>query len=73
MWVVSGLFPGILWRKWGHSTCYLQLDLISALYTVYVPVMWGYFTGILPFMGILQVISGTPLLQEYRQNILSED
>ena len=56
---------GVLRRNWGHSTRYLQLDLNSALYMVYVPVIWGYFMGILPFTGILQVISGTPLLQEY--------
>ena len=56
MRVVSGLFAGVLWRNLGHYTCYLQLDLISALYMGYMQVIYGFFTGNLPFTGILQVI-----------------
>ena len=62
MWVNSRLFPGVLGINWWQFTCFLQLDLISALYTGYMQVIWGYFMGILPFTGILQVISGTALL-----------
>ena len=58
MWVVSGLFAGVLWRNLGHYTCYLQLDLISALYVGYLLVIWGNFTGNLPFTVNLRVILG---------------
>ena len=62
IWAVTGLFPGVLGRKWGYYTCFLQLDLISALYMAYVRVIYGAFMGILPFTGILQVIYGTAIV-----------
>ena len=62
IWVVSGLFPGIIGRIYGYYTCFLQLDLISALYIAYMRVIYGAFMGILPFTGILQVIYGTAIV-----------